>query len=489
MKLKYIHILSIIAATALCIEKTEAQTNYADQISVQNLAVHKKAGVTRVTMDIDLSELDIKRNHLIVLTPVISSLSGADTEALPPVVIKGTTRDKVLKRPFRWKGKIVFEPEPAAEVVHRKGASQSIPYEAACRYADWQRAARLLFFTEVFGCADCGVGKEEKSVVEKVLPDFFKPDYRFAYIVPEVEPVKQRSERHSAHLNYKVGRYDLLTDFENNAAELAKVDKIIQELKTDKDLNITHFTVSGYASPEDTEQRNMLLSQRRAETFARYLKKKHGYTQQQFKVEWFGEDWKGLRKAVAASTLPNKDAIVEIIDKEPGWDARDARLKALDNGETYNLLLTEFYPPLRRNDYDIAFVSRPFNVEEAKQVLKTKPKLLSLNEMFLVAETYPQDSPQYKEVFDIAADTFPESEVAGINAAVGELLKNNPDAALKRVRNFPENDKALNVMGIAHAMKNEEPLAKAAFSKAARKGNADAAHNADQYQKYIEDNL
>jgi len=110
-----------------------------------------------------------------------------------------------------------------------------------------------------------------------------------------------------------VGRHDLLPNFQNNAAELAKVGNIIRELKGDADLTITNFTISGYASPEGRYEQNMQLSQRRAETFARYMEREYGYSHDQFKVQWFGEDWDGLRKAVVESNLANKDAIVEIL--------------------------------------------------------------------------------------------------------------------------------------------------------------------------------
>ena len=147
--------------------------------------------------------------------------------------------------------------------------------------------------------------------------------------MPEVEEVKQRSETYSAHLNYAVGKSELLPNFGNNASELAKVDGIVTELKGDNDLTITDFTISGYASPEGNEQSNMLLSQKRAEAFAAYIEKKYGYPHSNFKVKWFGEDWKGLREAVAASSLSNREAILQVIDSEPSLDARDAKLKEI----------------------------------------------------------------------------------------------------------------------------------------------------------------
>lgn len=489
MKRKSIYILLVMVATRIVsFETAVAQQNYTDQFTVENQAIAKKSGVTSIAMDINLNNLKLDKNDLLIITPVVVSTETGNVAELEPIAVKGTLRNKILERPFEWKGKTRLGMPQDNQIVRRNGTNQSVHYKATLPFDDWQRQAQLVLRTEVIGCADCNEAQPDKTVSEKILPDKFIPDYRMPYTVPEVEPVKQRSERYSAHLNYIVGRHDLLPNFENNAAELANVDKIIRELKSDKNLTITDFTISGYASPEGAEDRNMLLSQQRAETFARYIEKEYGYTRSQTKVEWFGEDWKGLRDAVLKSDLANKEAIVDIIDNEPGLDTRDARIIALDNGQTYNRLLHDFYPSLRRNDYNIAFVSRAFNVDEAKEIIKTKPKLLSLNEMFLVANTYPQDTPQYKEVFDIAYQTFPDAEVACLNAAVGELRVNMPDAALQYLQKCSESPAAMNLMAIAYAKKGDTTRAKQFFEKAIQAGNADARHNAEQLQQYLDDN-
>ncbi len=466
----------------------QAQTAYLNDIATQNISISKKAGVSSISMDLNLDDLHIDKNQMIVITPVIVSLNDEKNTELSPIYIVGTKRDKMLNRPFQWKGKTVIDPKVANTLVRKNGEKQQIHYSQTTPYAPWQRAAKLVFNSEVIGCADCVKGHENKVIVYKILPDLFMPDYQMNYIVPEVEQVKQRSERYTAHFNYVVGRWNLLPNFENNAAELAKVDKYIRELRSDKDLTITDFTISGYASPEDTEARNLMLSQRRAETFAGYIEKKYGYKRSQIKVEWFGEDWKGLRQAIVNSKLENKNTIIEIIDNNQSPDAKDAQLIALDNGKTYSRLLTEFYPALRRNDYELAFISRAFNVEEAKEVIKKNPKKLSLNEMFLVANTYPEGSAEYNEVFYIAARTFPNSEIANINAAINELKANRADDAIARLQKWTNSAVAQNILGIAYAQKGDTNQAAQYFAKAAQAGNQSAMHNATQLQLYIDDN-
>lgn len=464
-----------------------AQSSYSEQIKVDELSISKQKGITDVVMEIDVSELRINRNDLILVTPVLISNETGDFTELEPLAVVGKLRNRILNRPFTWEGKPVLPTSESNRVVRTNGTSQKLHYHASVPFNEWQRNARLEFKTEVIGCADCSDLLANRIINPKILPDLFKPDYHLMYITPEVEEIKQRKESYSAHLNYIVGRWDLLPHIENNAHELARVDQIIHELQEDKDLTITEFTISGYASPEDTQERNLRLSQRRAETFANYMVNKHGYNTNQFTVEWHGEDWDGLKEAVLTSSIENKEEIIKIIDSEPNVDARDALLTALDNGRTYNRLLREFYPLLRRNEYHITFVSRPFNVQEAANILKTRPKLLSLNEIFLVAQTFPEDSPQYKEAFDIAADTFPDNPLANINAAVGQLRSNNPDGALARLNKVTDHPVAWNLLGVAHAMKGELDQAKDYLNRAVQNGDKNARHNLDELEKYIQD--
>lgn len=464
-----------------------AQQNYQDQIQTTNVSVAKVAESTNISMGFDFSNLKIDKNQLIVITPVVKANNGRESVDLAPVVIAGGRRNKILERPFQWKGKPEIPVNAAASLVRKNGTSQKVDYTTSIPFDKWQRDASLSVKYKIIGCADCLTDGGSKTLQQKIISyEEFKPNFVMAYTVPEVEVVKQRSERYSAYLNYRVGKFDLLPEFGNNAAELRKVDQSINTLKSDKDLTISELTVSGYASPEGSSASNNLLSQRRAETFSTFLKNKYGFSQNQMKVDWFGEDWRGLREAVAKSTLSNKQDILSIIDNTPNEDARDAKIIALDNRVTYNLLLNDYYPPLRRNDYNISFISRPFNVDEAKAIINVNPKKLSLNEMYLVANTYPENSPEFRKVFEIAANTFPNDAVANLNAAVSELQDGKNDAAIARLQKMPDNARAMSLIGMAYINKNDFNRAKEWLEKAATKGDRDAIHNLNQVNLMLE---
>ena len=73
------------------------------------------------------------------------------------------------------------------------------------------------------------------------MPPLAPPVYELSYVTPPVEPVKQRSETHSAYLNFEVGKSVLLRDFKDNATVLNEVNKIVTEVRNDKNLALPNL--------------------------------------------------------------------------------------------------------------------------------------------------------------------------------------------------------------------------------------------------------
>ena len=59
---------------------------------------------------------------------------------------------------------------------------------------------------------------------------------------------------------------------------------------------------------------------------------------------------------------------------------------------------------------------------EAARLIYTNPKLLSLQEMYRVAAMYQPGTKEYKEVYEIAANTYPEDVTANVNAASANII-------------------------------------------------------------------
>lgn len=462
----------------------QAQVVSPDGIAYSDLQVKKEGSQVSLSTTANLNNMQLKSQNMVIITPVLQSADKAHSIKFDPFVITGKKRMKALDREMGF-GAEPFEQTPTVIFRHKKNEAESIPMTLTVPYESWMRNASLIMQANTTGCASCDVASNITPLSSRILPPVVAPTYELSYVTPPAEPVKQRSETHSAYLNFEVGKSVLLHDFKNNAAELKEVNKIVSEVRNDKNLKFTEFNITGYASPEGGYEYNMKLSENRAKAFAAYMKDKEDMPASLMKVNWEGEDWIGLRQAVKASNLSNRDEILKVLEVSD-INKRKAQLKALNGGKTYRMLLDDYYPALRRIDYTLAYIARPFDVNEAKQVIKTKPQYLSLNEMFLVANTYPKESAEFKEVFDIAVRLYPTDPVAQQNTAALEIERGADDAGIARLQkiNTPE---AWNNLGVAYAKKKEYQQALDYFGKAANAGVKAAAQNRDELSKWLDE--
>ncbi len=475
-KINFYIIISILTFPFLGLQAQKLTQN---QIMLDQTKVRKDNGRVIMDMNVNLDNLDLGIQQMIVLTPIVRSNDNRIIRQLPPVVITGRVRDRVLERSMDFDG-YQFEQAPVKIMRRHNNTNQSIPLSLFLPYEDWLLDAGLYMKEDKLGCACDNMGENEYALRTPLLVE---PKYVYSYVTPPVEPVKTRSETHTARLNYKLNRYELLRNFENNAVVLDSVDMIIKEIRNDENLTVNNFRVTGYASPEGNEQHNMKLSENRARSFVNYLQSTYSINPSDLQVDWKGEDWEGLRRVVAASNISNRNEILTVLD-EPNNLQRKNRLKAINGGETYRMLLRDYYPPLRRNEYTITYVARGFNAEEARQLIYIKPQQLSLNEMFLAANTYPSNSQEFKEIFNIATRMYPNDPVAKLNSATLELENGDIDAAIGQLSMIDLPD-AWNNLGIAYALRGDYQQARDYFNRAISSGNQTARGNLAQLVRFL----
>lgn len=452
----------------------QAQNAGPAAITFDNVQTKKVGNNLVMNFTVNLNNLKIGLQHMIILTPVLQSNDQHIFFNFNPVVITGRKRMKALEREMDLSG-FQFPQEPTVIFRRHNNQPEFIPMELSLPYEPWMRNASLLVNENLSGCANCEIADNVFGLSPRVLPPVVAPTFELSYVTPPAEPVKQRNETHSAYLNFEVGKSVLLRDFKNNAAVLSEVNKIVNEVRNDKDLKFTEFNVVGYASPEGNFNFNMKLSEARAKAFVAYMKDKENMDPSMMKVSWMGEDWSGLRKEISESSLADRSQILDILDI-PDIAQRKSKLHALNGGRTYKMLLADYYPALRRIDYTLSYIARPFDVNEAKTVIKNKPQYLSLNEMFVVANSYPKGSPEFKEVFDIAVRMYPTDPIAQLNTGALEVETGALDAAIARLQsiNLPE---AWNDLGVAYVKKQDYQKAMDYFTKASNAGLKAATQN------------
>lgn len=432
-------------------------------------------------VEIGLYARKFPSDKMVVVTPLLESSDGKQVHVFEPVALAGTKRAKAFRRSEVLSGKKQMD----LVVVKNSAAYPLFVFHLNAPRSSWMKDARLVFFENWSGCANCDLG-EGKSVIELPKIEPYIPRYNLSFIVPEAEPVKERSKKYSARFTYRVADATLLTRVGNNEDELNKIKEMIDEVRTDRNLELTSIAIVGYASPEGSVQNNLLLSERRAKSFADYLRIGYGLNKDMLSIDWKGEDWNGLREAVSASSIQNKHEILMLIDYIRDVAERKRQIMFLSGGDLYRKLLSDIYPSLRRNELTLNFKVKAFDVEEAKEMIAERPQYLSLNEMYLVANSYPVSSKEFKEVFEIAAKQFPEDEVAALNAAAVGLENGELDMAIERLQKS-DRPEALNNLGIAYARKGYLEKARELFAAAAEAGDENARENQKEIKKAIED--
>ncbi len=122
------------------------------------------------------------------------------------------------------------------------------------------------------------------------------------------------------------------------------------------------------------------------------------------------------------------------------------------------------------SDYTVRYVVRGFDVEEAKQIIRTRPQQLSLQEMFLVAQTYEKGSNEFNEVFDVAVRMFPDDPTANINAAAIELQRGDLQQSVRYLDKADAQASAtLNNRGVLKLLQGDLDSAESYFKQAQAK--------------------
>ena len=123
------------------------------------------------------------------------------------------------------------------------------------RYEPWMENARLDVQRDECGCGEIKSMNVERLVdkvtLERVLLPYVVTPH-FAYLQPKAEEIKQRDIQAECFLDFELNRINIRPEYMNNPQELAKIRKMIDELKSDPNVKVNRLDIIGYASPEGT---------------------------------------------------------------------------------------------------------------------------------------------------------------------------------------------------------------------------------------------
>lgn len=445
-----------------------------ERVGVSNIVVEKTDnGQMIVSMQVNPKETSVKYNQQLEITPIVVSTDKSKTQSLEPIVIAGKNAYYYTTRN-----------DESEKYVYKAGKNAVYDYTDSTPFQNWMNNSVLAFDIKTTGC--CGSNSNDREILPVADLNYLAPQFNptFDYIEPTAVASKLFNLEGRAYISFIVNKTNIDPNYMNNPEELKKILSTIDAVKDNKDAKVRLIKLTGYASPEGPYANNVRLAEGRTVALKEYVRQQYAFPENLFQTSSVPEDWEGLKAAVEKSGLADAGAIVDFINSDYPIEQRNERLRALFP-QTYPFLLKNIYPGLRHTDYVITYEVRKYtDVNEIKQVLKTRPQNLSLNEFFLAAQTYEPGSPEFDEVFDVAVRMYPDDPTANINAASASISRGDLDSAAKFLQRVGDNPKAEYVKGILDAKRGNYDSALIHFKKSNDPKAKDAINQINNIRNY-----
>ena len=454
----------LLALAAVAFAMPAAADNYNGRVAFTQTTPKVAKDSIRFGVNVVLDQVALGSRTLLTLTPKLVSEDGTQTYAFSAVSVGGRNRQ------IMWKRHNIAGAQP---VYRKNGTAQTVSLNLAAPNVAWVKKARLVVDEQVQGCAGCEQGEMRYKLLDRLVKEEYRPKFTTVFVTPKPEPVKTRSDRFIARFNFRVNRSELLPELGNNRVEFARVDSVAKAILLNTDVKVKNVSIDGYASPEGTDAANLKLSQNRALSFADYLRRTYNLSRGVLNGVGHGSDWEGLRNSVMAdANVPNKQGVLDVLAAASNNEVRKTNLRKLDAGQPYAYLLANYYPPLRRTEYQFTYTVRDFNLEEAIQRIYSNPSLLSLNEMYLVANHYAAGSAERRNALETAQRVYPNAPESRFNALAYRMAQGEQVNEEQFLVNYTTSPEKWNNLGVYYGLRKDYARAKECFSRA---GNLPAA--------------
>ena len=220
-------------------------------------------------------------------------------------------------------------------------------------------------------CAAAGATAQTKSAVPApaadtvLLSETADGDYMVRRFL-----VKSRNDTDYS-VRYRINLATLNAALSGNSKELDELNAFVGDLTKDTLKQVSAVTITGYSSPDGPEKFNEALAARRANDFKVYLDRKYDFSKKyKVTVNSVAEDWEMCRTLVAQSSMPDKQAVLGILDGRQSPDQKELALKKMTAAWDY--MKENILPPLRRVELTIDYKVNSI-VEQRTLIPKPKP--------------------------------------------------------------------------------------------------------------------
>lgn len=461
-------LLLIIPALLLSLSAYAGKDNH---IEVRNPAVKKAGNQVEVSFELVASEWN--SNYKMTLTPLLHNEKGE--LLLEPVTVVGRKKDITDQR---------IKVNGGRRIVMDKNTPMPYRYTVTVPYEEWMQRVSVSVGKIKEGC--CQVEEitseslaENKLLYYDLVPHFSTTllDYELTELEkydldnPFLHPTEDHAKRYEILVKdrdkgtsmfiFKVSSHVIDMALEKNREVIKAVSKSFELINNDPNAKLKHIMIAGYASPEGALSFNTKLAENRALAVKKLFQSIiSDLDDGVFEIYNGREDWGGLREKVENSTMPEKRAVLEIIDSySMEQEIRKTKLKQLDGGAPYRYMLENFYPDLRCAGYVQVYYEIDRRATVATAVTNKEGRTTWVD----------PDSPQNRAV-------------TAINKAV-ELMSDNRFAeALTLLETCMEEPKAFNALGVCYMMTGKYDQAETSLRKAIAAGDQYAPRNLEELQ-------
>ena len=470
----------IFAACAimLSINHSQAQgVTTENGVGVNNINMQQAASRLNVDMIFDISDLKVRSNRSLKITPVVSN--GSEMIQLPSVIVEGRRRNMMYRR-----SEI---PSSDFHIRRHNHKEQIFEYDYDIAFESWMNNSELILREEWCECHNEPISEEFIAIAELSQPQQTQPAANTAgattpatvgkpKMAYALSPSKDElaATQNISGIHFRVNSSTIEPSFMNNAQAIAAMHEMLAAHSND--INAIHLM--GYASPEGPYNFNKELAAKRAEALKNHIATQMPALAGKIATDSAPTNWEALKKMLNDSYISNYLKIIAIID--------DNTIKPADkNNEIrrqypveYQFMLDSWYPKLRVTDITIDSPTQKKSVEQIKQAIRTNPSDLSLDDIYLVALTYEKGSKEWNEIMIIAVQTYPQSPEARVNAANVAMANGDYTQAANYLQGLPADmPEAMNSRGILAMSQGDYTKAMTLFQQAEKAGVSEASYN------------
>lgn len=303
--------------------------------------------------------LNIPKNYIpscarLIVIPHFSA-QGYD-QKLTPVIIQGKKHHTIEQRLSELEG--ISPDYPEAKRYVSDGNEIQIRINENVPFQTWMPTSNLVLHSTLEAC-DQSVTLPQQILATGVA---YLPLAPGPVVVKYIKKTVTRKEEGFAHFYYPVNRYNVDPALYNNQAQLDSMTNLIRNTMNDTLMHVNRIVITGICSPDGSWKYNETLAKERANYIKNYLVNNLKIDNNLITTNYIAEDWDELIKLIKASSMTNKEEVLDLIDRISDDDQREIALRKLPQ---YTYIKQNFYPQLRKVTYEIFYT-----VEETEEVIE-----------------------------------------------------------------------------------------------------------------------